>query len=314
MKKFVAIGHVDTGKSTLCGHILYKCGYIDERNMEKIRTKAKLDGMEDWIYARILDIYDEEAIKGKTHEFDSILFEYNKKQYQMIDTPGHQKFIRSMIEGISQDVNIATLLISMKDNEFDSSFGGGSMKEHMLLARAIGIEYMVLITNKMDLIEWDEKKCKEKTMIITKYLVKELGWPKENLFVVPISAMDGTGLVDTVGLPDWYKGKSFLETLDSLPDRQKDSYGELIESNRFVCDITNFDTIMTSSYKCIFHFNGLESESVLEKIQAKQFLRAGDKGKCIFNFPNKEFIAVGMRVILRKGENTVGFGKITTIK
>ena len=215
-KTFVAIGHVDTGKSCLCGHLLYKCGYIDERNMEKIRIKAKADGMEPWIWSRVLDIYEEEMERGKTHEFDTITFENKDRSYQLIDTPGHQKFVRSMIEGISGNVNIGVVLISMKDNEFESAFGSGMMKEHLILARAIGIENLVLVANKMDLINWDEKQCKKKVMVVTKFLVKTLGWTKDNLHVVPISAFDGTGLIDTHGVPSWYKGKSFLDTLGNI--------------------------------------------------------------------------------------------------
>ena len=109
-----------------------------------------------------------------------------------------------MIEGISGKVNIAVVLISMKDNEFASAFGSGMMKEHLILCRAIGIEHLILVANKMDLIEWDEKECKKKVMQVTKYVVKTLNWPKENLHVVPISAFLGTGLMDTEGVPDWY--------------------------------------------------------------------------------------------------------------
>jgi small GTP-binding protein len=317
MKKFVAIGQVDAGKSNLCGHLLYKCGYVDERTMEKIRIKAQEDGASTCIYSRVLDIYEEEQERGKTYEFDTVTFNYKDKQYQLIDTPGHQKFVRSMIEGISQHVNIAVLLISMKENEFEAAFGSGMMKEHMVLCRAMGIEYMILAANKMDLIDWDEKRCKQKVMEVTKYLVKNLGWPKENLFVVPISAFQGIGLVDTVGIPEWYKGKSFLDTLDSLPDKPKEIITDLVESDRFVCEVNTFaieGNIMTPGYLCIAHFNGQENEVTIEKIQGKPFLRGMEKAKCILKLPQKEKLAIGMRVIYRKGVNTVGYGRITAIK
>ena len=317
MKKFVAVGQVDSGKTSLCGHLLYKCGYVDERTMDRIREKAKEDKMESWVYARVLDIYEEEMERGKTHEFDTVIFNYKDKQYQLIDTPGHQKFVRSMIEGISHDVNIAVLLISMKDNEFEAAIGQGMMKEHLILCRSVGIEYIILLPNKMDMIDWDEKRCKEKVMQVTKYLVKNLAWPKENLSVVPISAFTGVGLVDTVGIPEWYKGKSFLETLDSLPDKPKEVYTELIESNKFVCNIHNFgvDNIMIiTGFTCVAHFNGEESDAVIEKIQGKSFLRSLENAKCIVILPRKEKLSVGMRVIYRKGNSTLGFGKITSIK
>ena len=348
MKKFVAVGHVDSGKSTICGHLLYKCGYIDERNMEKIRVKAKEDGMESWIWARVLDIYEEEQERGKTHEYDSIIFDNKKagKQYELIDTPGHQKFVRSMIEGISKDVNIAILMISMKDNEFEASFGSGMMKEHLILSRAIGIEHLILVANKMDIINWDEKRCKDKVMAVTKYLVKNVGWPKEKLYVVPISAFSGIGLMDTDGLPKWYKGKSFIETLDSIDDKKTNAIElQLKECNRFVCDLTNFgsassydiipnpnNTITTSDVNAdelnqsqrtiispgslfIMHFGGDETDVTVEKISNNgfHFIKTGDEGKCIMKTPHKINISVGMRVIFRKANNTIGFGNITKI-
>lgn len=279
--------------------------------MDKIRRKAEEDGANTCIYSRVLDIYEEEMERGKTHEFDTVIFKYKGKEYQLIDTPGHQKFVRSMIEGISQQVNIAVLLISMKDNEFEAAMGAGMLREHMTLCRAIGIEYMILVANKMDLIDWDEKKCKDKIKEITKYLVKELSWSKECLFVVPISAFQGIGLIDTINIPDWYKGKSFLETLDSLPDKPKEIINDFKESNRFVCEINTYqiDNIILPGYLCIAHFNGEESEVTLEKIQGKPFLRGNDKGKSIFILPQREKLAVNLRVIFRKGTNTIASEK-----
>ena len=191
-EKNVTIGHVDTAKSSLCGHLLYKCGYIDERSMEKIRVKAANEKMSKWVWARVLDIYEEEMVRGKTHEFTTIDFEHDEKKYQLIDTPGHQKFIRSMIEGISKDVNIAILLVSMLDNEFNSGFIKGTLKEHLLLAKSVGIEYLVIVANKMDLIQWNKDNCNKKINSVIKHIIKDLHWNKNNIRVVPISAFHGT--------------------------------------------------------------------------------------------------------------------------
>lgn len=109
--KFITIGHVDTGKSCLCGHLLYKCGYVDKHTMEKIKQKAIQDKMERWVWSRVLDIYEEEMLKGKTHEFNLINFNYKDQEYELIDSPGHQIFVRSMIQGLSQNVNICVLLV-----------------------------------------------------------------------------------------------------------------------------------------------------------------------------------------------------------
>ena len=211
----------------------------------------------------------------------------------------------------------------MQDNEFKASFGDGMMKEHLILTRAVGIQHLVVVANKMDLIDWAEKKCKEKIKKVTVYLVKSLQWPRENLHVVPISAFDGTGLTNTEGLPSWYKGKSFIETLDDIPenpregeDLAKDTVDNLIESDRFVCEITILNTdnkIVSAGYHAIIHFNGEESEVNIEKIKGKAFMRAGDKANCLVSMKIKKELSVGMKIILRKDDYTVGFGKILKI-
>ncbi len=284
---------------------------------KKYAKKAIKDKMEKWVWSRVLDIYEEEQLKGKTQEFNTVDFNYQDKKYQLIDTPGHKKFIRSMIEGISEDVNIAILLVSMIDNEFEASFERGMMKEHLILARAVGIEYLIVVANKMDVIDWDEKKCKSKIKTITKYLVKNLKLKRENLSVVPISAFDGTGLVDMNGMPDWYKGKSFLKTLDDIPDKKRDQPKNLVvETTRIICDVTILYTkksVVSLGFIGIVHFNGKESEFVVEKIKGKKFLRSGDDSKCILSLPKKENFCIGMRIILRKDDYTLGFGTVIKV-
>ena len=317
MKKFVAVGHVDLGKSTLCGHLLYKCGYIDEREMNKIREKAKKDNMEKWVWSRVLDIYEEEMERGKTHEFTTVEFEYKGNQYQLIDTPGHRSFVRSMIEGISEDVNIAVVLVSVAENEFEASFERGMLKEHIILAKAVGIENLLVLANKMDLIDWDEKLCKKAIKKVTKYLVKDLKWDRTKLSVVPISALNGEGLLDTDGIPDWYKGKSFFGTLDAIPETKRASSRDIVlpdePTTRYTVDITILNTggaAITVGYNCVMHFNGTESEISIEKIKGKPVLRSGSETMCVIELPYKETIGIGTRVIFRKDDYTVGYGKV----
>jgi small GTP-binding protein len=316
IKRFVAIGHVDSGKSSLCGHLLYKCGFIDERTMEKIRTKAKADGMEKWIWSRILDIYEEEQLRGKTHEFDSVQWKYQDKLYELIDTPGHQRFVRSMIEGISGNVNIAIVLVSMLDNEFEASFGNGMLKEHLTIAKAIGIDHLIVLANKMDLIQWDEKLCKTKIKIVTKFLLKNLNWNRDNLHVVPISASNGIGLLDTLGMPDWYKGKSFIQTLDNINTATNNGNVSSTSekySDRFVIALTVLntkDSVITSGYQCIVHIAGNEYECEIQKIKEKPFLINGDTGTCVIKIPCTVNLGTNVKLIMRKEEYTVGYGII----
>ena len=156
MKKVVFIGHVDTGKSTLLGHILYKNGYITEHELDKIHTQAIKEKMGRWKWARILDIYEEEMTRGKTHEYVEIEINLNGEKVSLIDTPGHQSFVREMINGISCQVKSAIVMVSMIDNEFEASFNNGMLKEHILLSRCAGINNYIIVANKMDAINWDE--------------------------------------------------------------------------------------------------------------------------------------------------------------
>jgi translation elongation factor EF-1alpha len=313
IKRFVAIGHVDTGKSCLCGRLLYACNYIDEHRMDQIRHTAKQDKMERWVWSRILDIYKDEMLRGKTHEFTTVDFDFNKKKYQLIDTPGHKGFVRSMIQGISGEINIAVLLLSVVDNEFESSFGRGMLKEHLTLARAAGIEHLIIVGNKMDLIDWSQDIYQKKVDRVMRFL-KKLKWKKDKITNIPMSAFNGIGLIDHKGYPEWYKGHNLLETLDSLPATpKKDIVGEKKRTDIFIAKIMILncgDTIITAGYQCMVHFQGKESEMSIIKIKNKRMARVGDIINCKIQFPRTEDIYTNMRLILRRNDHTIGFGKV----
>lgn len=315
MKQFVAIGHVDTGKSTLCGHLLYLCNYLNEHEFNKIKEQAKKDKMEKWIWARILDIYDEEMSRGKTHEFNEIIFNYNEKGYKMIDTPGHQGFIRSMIGGISRDVDIAVLMVSVIDNEFASSFDKGMLKEHLILAKAVGIKNLIVLINKMDFVDWNEEKFKEKVNILEKFL-KFINW--KNTIFIPVSAFNGNGLMDKKTLPDWYKGNSFMECLDEIkPDIEILDEGDKSLASKIAIRlnvINSLDSIISAGYSCVAHIDSNEYPVTFQQIiNDKKILKSNTRGKCIISFDEPIYVAINMKIILRKNDNTIGFGKVLKI-
>jgi len=317
VKKFVVIGHVDTGKSCLCGHLLYKCGFISDHEMNKIREQAKRDKMEKWVWSRVLDIYEEEMLKGKTHEFNSIEFKYNNKDYQLIDTPGHQIFIRSMIEGISQEVDICVLLVSMIPNEFESSFEKGMLKEHLLLARSIGIKNLIVIGNKMDAIKWEKKVYDNHIDKVTKFL-KNIHWDKKNCHYIPISAFGGIGIDDTKDIPDWYTGKSFLETLETIKPKIKDHSATEVEyyCDSVIADLKLFnvkDIIVTNGFIMNCHYSGSEVECSIKKIKDKNIIKNAEVASCILKFSQKINVYKNMKLIFRKEDKTLGCGKIIKI-
>ena len=326
MKKFVAIGHVDTGKSCLCGHLLYKCGYIDEHSMNKIRDKAEKDKMGRWVWSRVLDIYEEEMLRGKTHEFNLIDFKFNNNKYQLIDTPGHQTFVRSMIEGISQNVNICMLLISMIPNEFESSFENGMLKEHLILARSMDIRFIILVGNKMDAINWDKKIYDQNIDKIKKFL-KSIQWREKCIRDIPISAYQGIGLVDKKDFPEWYQKEPLIEILDKIPFPKKFNLDKDIdykEADKMIIEmrILNLeDSVISSGFIFNCHYQGNEIEMSILKMKEnlksknyKVFAKKGDVIVAVVKTSQKIRVYENLKLIFRKDNITLGFGKIIKLK
>jgi elongation factor 1-alpha len=329
IKKFVAIGHVDTGKSCLCGHLLYKCGFIDEHSMNKIKEKAIKEKMGKWVWSRVLDIYEEEMLRGKTHEFNLVNFNYNNKDYQLIDTPGHQTYVRSMIEGLSQNVNICMLLISMIPNEFESSFEKGMLKEHLILARSLDIRFIILVGNKMDAIDWDSEIYNKSIEKIKRFL-KSIQWRDKCIRDIPISAYQGTGLVNTDGMPQWYlkkNNKCLLNILDEIPvSKYKifENEQDLKSIKQFIIEIRILNLeegVITPGFIFNCHYKGEEIEMKILKMKSnmeskitKIFAKQGEKIVAIVETTEKIKISEDCKLIYRKNNYTIGFGKILKIK
>lgn len=156
----VFIGHVDAGKSTLGGNILYLTGMVDERTMEKYEKEAREAGRESWYLSWALDTSKEERSKGKTVEVGRARFETEKRRYTILDAPGHKSFVPNMISGAAQ-ADVGVLVISARKGEFETGFDkGGQTREHAVLAKMQGINKLVIVINKMDdpTVEWRKER------------------------------------------------------------------------------------------------------------------------------------------------------------
>lgn len=217
----IFIGHVDAGKSTIGGQILYLTGMVDKRTLEKYEREAKEKNRETWYLSWALDTNLEEREKGKTVEVGRAYFETEQKHFTILDAPGHKSFVPNMIGGASQ-ADIAVLVISARRGEFETGFErGGQTREHAMLVKTAGVKKLVVVINKMDdpTVQWEEARyneCKEK---LVPYL-KKCGFnPKTDLTFMPVSGFTGAFLKDSAAesVCPWYRGPSLIQYLDSLP-------------------------------------------------------------------------------------------------
>ncbi|KAB8346300.1 hypothetical protein FH972_023344 [Carpinus fangiana] len=216
----IFLGHVDAGKSTLGGSILYATGMVDERTMDKYKREAKEAGRETWYLSWALDLTKEERSKGKTVEVGRGFFETEKRRYSILDAPGHKTYVPSMIGGASQ-ADVGCLVISARKGEYETGFEkGGQTREHAMLAKTQGVNKLLVVVNKMDdpTVEWSEERYKECTTKLMLFL-KGVGYnPKTDVTCMPISAQTTVGIKNRVpkDVAPWYDGPSLLEWLDNM--------------------------------------------------------------------------------------------------
>jgi len=213
----VFIGHVDAGKSTTCGNILFLCGMVDERTIEKYKQEAANKAGESWFLAFIMDTSEEEKVKGKTVEVGRAAFETTNRRFTILDAPGHKSYVPNMIAGASA-ADVGVLLVSARKGEFETGFEkGGQTCEHALLAKTLGVEKLVIAINKMDdpTVEWDEKRYNDIVKKIGAFL-KKSGYKDDQVIFLPMSGLMGDNIKERKGTPAWYTGLTLLDSLDGI--------------------------------------------------------------------------------------------------
>jgi len=227
----VFIGHVDAGKSTLSGNLLYLTGMVDKRTIDKYEKEAKDNNRQTWIFAYVMDTNEEERAKGKTVEVGRAQFETAKKRYTILDTPGHKNYVPNMIGGAAQ-ADIAILLISAKTGEFESGFDkSGQTREHAMLAKTLGIKHIVVAVNKMDepSVKWSKDRYDEIVNKLGAFLRKEVGYANQAVTFIPLSGFSGINVKDPLPkhVCDWYEGRSLLEVLDDMKPIERNDEGPI---------------------------------------------------------------------------------------
>ncbi|TEB35390.1 EF Tu GTP binding domain-containing protein [Coprinellus micaceus] len=235
----VVIGHVDAGKSTLMGRLLYDLGRVDERTKRANEKGSANVGKSSFSWAWGLDGTLEERQRGITMDIALQILSTPNRQITVLDAPGHKDFIPNMISGASQ-ADCALLVIDSTVGEFESGFErGGQTREHLLLVRSLGVSQVIVAVNKLDAVNWSKARYDEIKEQIKPFLVQSGFHPSKTSFI-PVGAMQGVNLI-AIDMPEagdlrqWYSGPTLVSLLDKLepPTRDIDSPLRLPLANVF---------------------------------------------------------------------------------
>jgi elongation factor 1-alpha len=231
----VFIGHVDHGKSTTVGRMLYDSGNIDEQAMKKLKEKAQQLGKAGFEFAFVMDNLKEEQERGLTIDLAHKRFETDKYYFTIIDAPGHKDFIKNMITGTSQ-ADAAVVVVAANDGVMAQT------KEHIFLARTLGVQQVIIYVNKMDMVKYDEKRFNEvKDQVAA--LLKTVGYKPDQIPFVPGASFPGDNVFKKTTNMSWYKGPSLLEAMNGIKEPEKPTHLPLRLPIQDVYNITGIGVV-----------------------------------------------------------------------
>ncbi|HDR53146.1 MAG TPA: translation elongation factor EF-1 subunit alpha [archaeon] len=215
----VFVGHVDHGKSTTVGRLLYDTGHVPENVMRKLKEEADKGGKATWEFAFVMDRLKEERERGLTIDIAHHEFKTNKHYITVIDAPGHKDFVKNMITGASQ-ADAAVLMVSGKEGP------QAQTKEHITLVKTAGINQLAVCVNKMDEINYDEKRFNEVKADLEKDL-KMMGFDLTKIAFIPTSGYKGDNICKKSENMAWYKGPTLLDAIDNFEPPNTDTLAAL---------------------------------------------------------------------------------------
>lgn len=212
----VTIGHVDHGKSTMIGRLLWDTENLPEEEMRKLREEAEEQGKETFEFAFAMDNLQEERERGVTIDLRHKKFDSDTYEFTMIDAPGHRDFIKNMITGAAQ-ADAGILVVAADDSVQPQT------KEHAYLSKVLGIDQLVVAINKMDVEDYAEDRFNEVKSDVEE-LLGNVGVNVDDIKFIPASAYDGDNVVEDSENMDWYDGPTLYQALDDLerPDQPSD--------------------------------------------------------------------------------------------
>uniref|UniRef100_A0A0E0GHL8 Elongation factor 1-alpha n=1 Tax=Oryza nivara TaxID=4536 RepID=A0A0E0GHL8_ORYNI len=326
----VVIGHVDSGKSTTTGHLIYKLGGIDKRVIERFEKEAAEMNKRSFKYAWVLDKLKAERERGITIDIALWKFETTKYYCTVIDAPGHRDFIKNMITGTSQ-ADCAVLIIDSTTGGFEAGISkDGQTREHALLAFTLGVKQMICCCNKMDATtpKYSKARYDEIVKEVSSYL-KKVGYNPDKIPFVPISGFEGDNMIERSTNLDWYKGPTLLEALDQINEPKRPSDKPLRLPLQDVYKIGGIGTVPVGRVETGVLKPGMVFAELVTKIDRRsgkelekepKFLKNGDAGM-VKMIPTKpmvvetfsEYPPLG-RFAVRDMRQTVAVGVIKNVE
>lgn len=202
---FVIVGHVDHGKSTLIGRLLYDTDTLPPDKIEEMKKMSSQQGRETE-FAYLLDHLEEERKQGITIDTTQVFFKTDRRRYVIIDAPGHVEFVKNMITGASQ-AEAAMLIIDAEEGVREQT------KRHSYMLSMLGLKQIIVVVNKLDLVGFDKARFDEISKDADDFLTS-IG--AEPMMFIPIAALKGDNITTPSPRMDWYEGPTFLESLDML--------------------------------------------------------------------------------------------------
>jgi elongation factor 1-alpha len=202
------IGHVDHGKSTFVGRLMFETGAVPAHLIEKYRAEAKEKGKESFAFAWVMDSLKEERERGVTIDISHKRFDTDKYYFTVVDCPGHRDFVKNMITGASQ-ADAAVLVVAAPDGVMAQT------KEHVFLSRTLGINQLIVAVNKMDAAEYSQERYEQVKKDVSQ-LLGMVGFKAADIPFVPTSAFEGDNITKSSENTPWYTGPSLLECLNDL--------------------------------------------------------------------------------------------------
>ena len=209
----VFVGHVDHGKSTAIGRLMYDSGVVPEQELQKLKEEAQKHGKVGFEFAFVMDRFKEERERGVTIDLSYKKLMTQKFQITIIDAPGHKDFIKNMITGASQ-ADAAFLTVAVQHGVMPQT------KEHIWLLRTMGVSQIAVLINQMDTVGYAEDKF-NKVKADVSALLKQAGYNPDKITFIAASGFKGDNVAKKSTNMAWYKGPTILEQLDLFSPPEK---------------------------------------------------------------------------------------------